>query len=272
MTHVSAIFYYPLKSARGISLEHARLDDRGIRGDRRWMLVDPDGRAVSQREAARLSLVQPGFTAEGMVVEAPGMEQVVIPRRSDGEGRRVTLWDDLCTASDMGDGPADWFSTYLGRAVRMVFMPADSRRRIDPAWDSRGRITSFTDGFPLLFTNQSSLDDLNSRLSEPVPMNRFRPSVVISGAGPWAEDWWSMVRISGVEYDVGKPCERCVMTTIDQDTAESGHEPLRTLATFRRVDGKTRFGRNVMHRDAGALRVGDRVDIITSTEPAGTPA
>ncbi len=272
MTHVSAIFYYPLKSARGIALDHARLDDRGIRGDRRWMLVDGEGRFVSQREASRLCLVQPGFTAEGMTLEAPGMDPVVVPRRSNGEGRRVVLWDDTCGASDMGDEPARWFSTFLDLPVRMVFMPADSRRRIDPAWDSRGRITSFTDGFPLLFTSQSSLDDLNGRLEERVPMNRFRPSVVISGAEPWAEDRWSLLRISGVEYDVGKPCERCVMATINQDTGEAGHEPLRTLATFRRVNGKTLFGRNVMHRDAGVLRVGDRVDVVTSAETAGTPS
>ncbi|MGH7658585.1 MAG: MOSC domain-containing protein, partial [Gemmatimonadales bacterium] len=202
MTHVSAIHFYPVKSMAGISLESGRLDDLGLRGDRRWMLIDEGCRYVSQREVAHLCMVQPEFTPEGLRVSAPGMEPLVIRRGADGPEVEVAVWGDRCLAMEVGSAPSEWFSEYVGARVRLVYLPSDSTRRIDPSYDTRGRRTSFTDGFPLLFTSESSLADLNSRLKTPVPMNRFRPSVVISGPDAWAEDGWERLRINGVVYDV----------------------------------------------------------------------
>jgi uncharacterized protein YcbX len=168
----------------------------------------------------------------------------------------VQVWDDRCLARDLGDEPARWFSSFLGEQVRLVFMPDETFRQIDVDYVPGIRRVSFADGFPLLLIGEGSLDELNRRLPKPVPMNRFRPNLVLAGSEPFAEDTWASVQIGAVGFDVLKPCSRCVATTVDHDTAEAGKEPLRTLATFRKRGHGVYFGQNLLHQGPGSLAVG----------------
>jgi uncharacterized protein YcbX len=173
----------------------------------------------------------------------------------------VTVWDDACSASWVGDRAAEWFSEFLGYPCTLVHMGERVVRPADPAFAPAGARVSFADGFPFLMISEESLVDLNSRLSDPLPMNRFRPNLVVAGGGPFAEDTWKCLEIAGVRLRVVKPCARCVVTTTDQATAERGKEPLRTLATYRKVAGEVMFGQNVVHENTGWLRVGNTVII-----------
>lgn len=264
---VSQLYCYPIKSARGIALSRAELDRFGIRHDRRFMLIDPTGRFVSQREEPRLALAVPRFDGDDVVVEAPGQSPLRLPLAGlPGPRRDVTLWDwdGRNESVDQGDGPAAWWSAYLGTPVRLVFSPEDSARPTQPTPHGRGvgGVVSFSDGFPLLVVSQASLDDLNARLAEPLPMNRFRPNMVVEGVAPFAEDTWQRFRAGGVTLRGTKPCARCPITTTDQDTAERGVEPLRTLATFRRGERGVLFGQNAEHEAPGHMAVGDPIEVL----------
>jgi uncharacterized protein len=246
--HISGLFSYPIKSGAGISLESANLDERGIVGDREYMVVDADGVFLTQREAPKLALV---------AWRAP---EVVTPTGAaavrSGPLRQVTVWEYAGPALDCGDAVAELLSEFLGRSCRLVQTPPGHARRSD---DGRTGV-GFADGYPLLLIGQASLDDLNSRLPEPLPMNRFRPNVVVSGSQPFAEDQWRRVLLGGVPAEVVKPCKRCAITRVDQATGVRGDgEPLRTLGAFRKVKGGVIFGQNVVHDAPGILRVGDRV-------------
>ena len=258
--HLGAIHLYPIKSARGISLSSASLDDFGLARDRRWMVVDSSGRFVSQREAHQLALVEVGLDGDDLIVGTAGLPDLrVSPPPADGPEEYVTIWGDSCLAQDGGAKAADWFSTYLDRSVRLVFMPPTTFRVANPAYVPHPRRVSFADAYPLLLIGEESLADLNRRLETPLPMNRFRPNLVVVGSEAFAEDGWTTIRVGEVVLDVVKPCDRCVTTTIDQATAVAGKEPLRTLSQFRKWKGQVYFGQNVVHRTQGILRTGDPV-------------
>jgi len=232
------------------------LDQFGLQYDRRWMVVDQGGRLVTQREHPRLALLRPALDADRLTVNAPGAAPLVLPLHpTESVVVRVTVWHDVCDAIWLGPGPAAWFSGVLGAPVELVYMPDATVRPTDPAY-AVGHRVSFADGFPLLLLSEESLADLNSRLTQPLPMNRFRPNLVIVGGDPYAEDRLRRFEIGGIGFRVVKPCGRCVVTTTDQETAERGVEPLRTLATYRRLEGEVMFGQNVVHRGTGRLRVG----------------
>jgi uncharacterized protein len=271
--HVSALFVYPVKGAAGISLMQAELDEFGIHHDRRWMVVDAAGRFITPRHHPRLALVRTALTGTALVLAAPGAGELRLPlqRALDGPGPsgartvRARVWLDDVDAIDAGNDAASFLTAWLGFAVRLVYMPTTTVRPTDPAYSRPGDRVSFADGFPLLLIGQSSLDELNRRLEEPVPMLRFRPNIVVAGAEPHAEDGWRRIRIGAVECDVVKPCGRCVVTTLDLATAVAGPEPLRTLATYRRREGQVYFGQNVIHRATGTVAVGAAVDVLADT-------
>jgi uncharacterized protein len=224
------------------------------------MLVDREGTFLSQRKLPRMALIEPRPQGDGLRVTAPGMEPLVVA--APGGGRRpVGIWKDRCDALDAGTEAARWFSGFLGVDCSLVRQADDEARLVDA--DFTGGVenphVSFVDGFPLLLTSTESLADLNRRMARTVPMDRFRPNVVVSGAPAWAEDRWRQVRIGSVAFAVVKPCARCAITTVDQATGEKGSEPLRTLGTFRRGDGGVLFGQNLVHRARGTLEVGDPV-------------
>jgi uncharacterized protein len=265
MIQIAALHYYPIKSCRGFAAESALITRRGLEHDRLLMLVDQAGMFLTQREFPRMALIEPhllpGEAGEQLTLRAPQMPPLDLTVSQAGPRRTVTVWRSRCQAVDQGDGAADWFSTYLGAQVRLVRLADDFRRTVSPDYAvNPDDETSFSDGYPILLIAQASLDDLNTRLATPLPMNRFRPNIVVSGCAPFAEDSWQRIRIGGVELALVKPCARCPIPTTDQETAEVGKEPLATLATFRRGrGGAVLFGQNVIGLGTGQIRVGDEV-------------
>lgn len=257
---LSGLNIYPIKAARGIALAHAEVDGFGLRYDRRWMVVDEVGGFLSQRSHPRMALVSPSVRGDCLQVEAPGMPALETPLQPSATvATTVTVWDDTCAATWVGESAAAWFTTFLGTPCSLVYMADDVRRPADPAFASAGTRVSFADGFPFLLISEESLADLNGRLAQALPMNRFRPNLVVAGGEPYAEDGWDRIEIGSIGLRVVKPCGRCVVTTTDQTTGERGQEPLRTLATYRRQGGEVMFGQNVVHENTGRLRVGDAI-------------
>ncbi len=263
--HVSELYVYPIKSLRGIPLEEAQLDERGVHLDRRWMLVDADGVFISQREAHRLALVDVTVAGEGLRITAPGMQPLEVGTGT-GTPMRTRIWRDDVNAVPVSKVADEWFSTFLGETVRLVYMPDHAQRVVDRSYVQPDRIVGFADAFPLLIIGQPSLDLLNEKLraagNEPIPMRRFRPNVVIAGARPHEEDEWRQIEIGDVPVDVVKPCARCVITTIDVETAMAGKEPLRTLATYRKRGSHVLFGQNAVHRALKPIRRGAEVRVV----------
>jgi uncharacterized protein YcbX len=267
MITVSQLNIYPVKSCRGVSLNAVTLDDRGPVNDRRWMLTDQEGVFLTQREKPRLSLVSVQVTDSGIVLSAPGMPPLAVdaPIHDDGADFVTKVWDDTVRVRPADPEAGRWFTQFLGTPAQLVFLPDDAARvmRDEYSGDIReSRRVTLTDGAPLLLISEESLADLNSRLADPLPMNRFRPSVVVRGGGKFAEDSWKRIAIGEVIFEVAKPCARCATTTVDQATGVRGKEPLRTLATFRKVGSEVMFGQNIAHHAPGELRVGMDVRVI----------
>jgi uncharacterized protein len=260
---LSEINVYPLKSAKGISVRTALVERRGIQFDRRWMVVDSSGVFLSQRAFPRLALISTHFGSDTLYVNAPGMNTLTLLLQPSGtDPIRVHVWNDAVDAISAGDEAQKWFSTYLNMPSRLVFMPENSIRHVEPESAIHNDIVSFADGFPLLLISQHSLDDLNNRLVTPVPMNRFRPNVVVNDSSAFAEDRWKKIRIGTMLFYVVKPCSRCITTTVDQETGIQGKEPLATLSRYRKVDGNVLFGQNIIPENVGTITVGDQVENI----------
>jgi uncharacterized protein YcbX len=259
---LTGITVYPIKSARGIPADSWELDEFGLQFDRRWMVVDQDGEFISQRDCPRLALVRPSVEDGALRIEAPGMPRLELSLDPlPTVTTRATVWESMCTATWLGQTPANWFSEFLGCGASLVHMPATTMRPANPVYAPAGTRVSFVDGYPLLLISEESLADLNRRLELPLPMNRFRPNLVVAGGQPYEEDTWASIRIGEMAMHVVKPCDRCVITTTDQVTAERGKEPLRTLAMYRNVDGKVFFGQNLVHQGRGKLHVGAPVTL-----------
>ncbi|MFC3415739.1 MOSC domain-containing protein [Algoriphagus hitonicola] len=262
---VQDIFIYPIKSLGGIRVESAEVRERGFRYDRRWMLVTPDRMFVSQRKIHKMALLQVEIKADGLSVfqKNDPKSQIFIPfDECTEESILVTVWDDQMEAKKVGSDYDRWFSDSLGFDVILVKMTEQSHRPVSPKYAVNGETVSFADGMPYLVIGQSSLDDLNSRLDIPVKMDRFRPNIVFSGGTPYLEDSMRKLKIGNLNFQVVKPCARCVMTTVDQQTAELGKEPLRTLATYRTNNNKVLFGQNAVALEAGEIKVGDKIQLI----------
>jgi MOSC domain-containing protein len=259
---LTALNIYPIKSTKGIALAESDVDGFGLRYDRRWMVVDSAGQFLSQRSHPRLALVVPRIQGDKLEVDGPGMPTLELPLHpSSAITTTVAVWDDVCSASWVGESAAAWFSEFLECACSLVYMADDVIRPADPVFARPGSRVSFADGFPFLLISEESLADLNRRLAEPLPMNRFRPNLVVAGGDPYEEDRWTALEIGGIKLRVVKPCGRCVVTTTDQTTGERGKEPLRTLATYRKRDGEVMFGQNVVHESQGRLFLGDAVRV-----------
>jgi uncharacterized protein YcbX len=260
---VDQIFVYPVKSCAGIQLDAARVVATGFEWDRRWMVVGEDGRFLSQREHPRMALVRTRLAEGRLVLGAPHLFDLEVPLDPEpGPAVRATVWRDECDAIDEGKAAADWFTDHLGVSARLVRLASDDARPLGTTTAQPGDRVSFADSYPFLLLSQGSLEKLNRRLSLPVPMDRFRPNIVVSGCQPHAEDTWRTVRMGDVDFRVVKPCARCVVTTTNQQTGERGPEPLQTLATYRLQDGEVHFGQNLVHSGAGTVTVGDSLVIL----------
>ncbi|MGE0786884.1 MAG: MOSC domain-containing protein [Sandaracinaceae bacterium] len=251
---LAEIWIYPVKSLCGVRVERAEVGELGVEHDRRYMLVDPTGRFVTQREHPSLAAVSAELTADGLVLTTPGGARVSVGRT--GEPRRVTIWGDPVEAVDVGADAAALLSDHVASPVRLVYMPSSVRRRADEEHTREGDLVSFADAFSFLVTHQASLDDLNARLDVPVDIRRFRPNLVIAGGAAWAEDGWRELRIGEVTLRSPKPCARCAVVDVDPDRAEPDRRVLGELARFRKVERHVNFGINYAHDGRGALRVG----------------
>jgi uncharacterized protein YcbX len=263
MLVVSQLFIYPIKSLGGIALNTAQLTDRGLQHDRRWMLIDDDNRFLSQREHAQMALfklevladaLKVTYTADGSTINIP-----FVPLKQDLLD--VAIWDDTCTGQLVSDVVDAWFTVKLGIPARLVYMPDETHRAADPRYTTQGTISSFADAYPALLIGQASLDDLNNRLAEKLPMNRFRPNIVFTGGEAYSEDQMNHITINGVDMYGVKLCARCVMTTINQETIAKGKEPLKTLSSYRRKGAKILFGQNLAFNSTGIISVGDELSV-----------
>jgi uncharacterized protein YcbX len=263
---LAEINIYPVKSTRGIPLEQGEVVARGLRWDRRWMLVDEAGNFITARQYPALSRVATAIGEHTLEINGPGQPPLSVPLRpQSGDRTRVTVWKSQCAALLVGAEADAWFSDYLGLSCRLVQMTDELVRDVDPAYGRPGDEVSFADGFPLLLIGRASLDDLSRRLGRSLSMRRFRPNLVVEGSEAYAEDDWRRIRIGGLEFDGVKNCSRCIFTTIDPDTGvpDPDREPLRTLAAYRRrAGGGVFFGQNLIPRGEGMLRLGDTVEIL----------
>ncbi len=262
---LSAITTYPIKGCYRTEQTSAQVRPWGLAGDRRWLIVDADtGRAVTQRENARLTQIRPRPTLSGLVLSSGELGDLAVDTPLHGERTGVSLFQANGLAARYADPNADdWLSLVLGTKVRLVWQDDPTSRDTD---DHPGDPVSFADGYPLLLANTASLDALNDLIAEgtggaALPMTRFRPNLVITGGPAWIEDAWTAgrVRIGEVTFRVPKPCGRCVVTTTDQETGERGREPLATLARHRNVNQKLLFGTNMIPEHPGTLSLGDPV-------------
>lgn len=264
-----SIHIHPVKAFRRLTLREVVVEPWGPAGDRRWMLIDDRGKVVTQRRHPRLALAAAELLpGGGVVLSAPGSAPVTAAVPAPGRTVPVVLFGDEVEAVPAEDGSVHaWCSEVLGEPVRLVHLddPA-TRRPVDPAFALPGETVSFADGYPLLLTTTASLAGLNSLIAEgahraegPLPMDRFRPNVVIEGTDPWEEDRWTRVTIGEVTFRVAKPSGRCVVTTTDQHTARRGKEPLHSLAARPRPDGRLVFGQNLVPLAPGTIRTGDPV-------------
>ncbi len=256
---VHALYLYPVKSLAGIPVSSFSLDDFGPQGDRRWMIVDADRQFVTQRDHPELAMVATSVDGDCVTVTIPG--EGSFPLRATADEARVRVWQDWVKAVSGEPTASAALSRYCGTEVRFVYMPDETYRRVDAGRVTEMRRVAFADGFPLLVTNLSSLEELNSRLDSPVEMIRFRPNIVVEGAGAWQEDHWHELQIADQRFSLVKPCTRCVMTTVDPltGTKAASLQPLRTLGQYRRTEDGVIFGMNGIHETPGRIRVGDPV-------------
>lgn len=269
---LTGLFIYPIKSLSGISVPEAEITSRGLQYDRRWLLVDGRNRFLTQREHPQLALlaVEPAYN--GFLLRhrrRPELLPLYVPFEAASDKTSfVTIWDDMVFAQRGTPDADQWLSEALGLACHLVHMSDMARREVEPdkpELNPAGTLVSFADGYPYLLASEEALAYLNTQLAEPVPMNRFRPNLVVAGLPtPDADDAWRNFQIAGLPFRAVRGCGRCVMTTIDQATSQKSPlgEPLRTLATYRKQGAKIMFGQNVTGPASGRLRVGDVVNVL----------
>lgn len=271
MLKLSEIWVYPVKSLGGISLQEAQVTDRGLELDRRWLLVDDDGRFLSQREYPGLALFRQEIVGDNLRIThkvlLESIEMPLHPVFTDETVKiEVKVWDDIINAFEISSVITEWFTKLLGLSVRLVYMPNESKRKLDPDYAISGdEITSFSDAYPFLIIGQSSLDDLNRRLEVKVPMNRFRPNFVFINGDAYEEDFWRNFSIGNLLFVGVKCCDRCVVTTVDQEKGiVAGKDPLKTLAQYRNFGNKVLFGQNVIGLELGVVSVGDKIQVLSN--------
>jgi uncharacterized protein YcbX len=269
---------YPVKSCRGEDLSEALIEPWGLAGDRRWMVVDETSTVVTAREVHRMLRVVPELVAGGVRLAGPGVDPLFVAA-PDSPAGDVTIWSSTVAAGFASPEADAWLSTVLEQPVRLVYLDDPTRRHTNPLFSNADDVVSFADGYPMLMASTNSLNQLNDWIAEgprpdegPLPITRFRPNLIVSGALPFAEDGWVRIRIGDATFRVAKGCDRCVLTTLDPETGEKQMEPITTLARHRRWDGKTWFAANLLPDSPGAtLRVGDEVEVLETRDASDGP-
>jgi uncharacterized protein YcbX len=254
---------YPVKSLGGISLHSSKVEKRGLQYDRRWMLVDSNNIFLTQRQHPEMALLRVSISDDGLIIthKIKNLGEITVPFIPEGEKIEVAVWSNLCIALSFRKNINEWLSDALGINCSIVYMPESTQRPVNPKY-AANEIVSFADGYPFLIIGEESLSLLNSKLSVELPMNRFRPNFVFSGGFPHCEDEWKRFQIGNVIFHGVKPSDRCVVTTVNQDTAEKGKEPLATLATYRKFNHEVLFGQNLISESDGDVKVGDKIILI----------
>ncbi|MGZ3754646.1 MAG: MOSC domain-containing protein [Mucilaginibacter sp.] len=266
MLTISELYIYPIKSLGGIKITSGEITDRGFQYDRRWMLVDKNNYFLSQRVNAQMALFDVTVTSNGLkVFNRTTLDEISIPFEPQTEEfAEVTVWDDTCTGQIVSNDADKWFSKNLSMSCRLVYMPVDTERFTNPKYTPADSLTSFADAYPFMMIGHASLDDLNTRLSHKLPINRFRPNIVFTGGLPYQEDRMDSLTINNIVFRGVKLCARCNMITIDQGNAAKSKEPTKTLATFRRRNNDVYFGQNLISEGTGVISVGDELTVLTT--------
>ena len=263
MLTLSEINIYPIKSLGGISLHSSEVEERGLKYDRRWVLVDESNTFFTQRDFPEMALLNVSIESSGLKLQhkTKNIEPLSIPFSfKHSKKDKVVIWEDIVIGEFYNSQIDDWFSKILGIKCHLVKMPETTRRVVDKKY-AKNKIVSFADGYPFLIIGQASLDDLNSRMEVPLPMNRFRTNFVFTGGKPFEEDNWKKFKIGSVNFEAIKPCARCVITTTNQETAERFKEPLLTLSKFRNFNNKVMFGMNLVSESTGQIAIGDKIEL-----------
>ena len=266
---LTGLYLYPVKSLGGYAVAEAEVTARGLRHDRRWLLVDERNRFLTQRQHPELALLAVAPAYNGFLLSHRQRSELLplfIPFEAQPDRTLfVTVWDDILWAWSGTPEADEWLSAALGRTCRLVYMSDMVRRDVEPARNPEGQLVSFADGYPFLLAGEAALADLNVRLAEPVRMDRFRPNLVFGGGAAYEDDAWEEFRIGDVPFRAVRGCGRCVLTTIDQQTAQKNAlgDPLRTLASYRQSENSTLFGQNVTGPGYGHLRVGDAIAVLS---------
>lgn len=264
MITLSNLTYYPIKSCKGFDVSEANVERMGLEHDRRMMVITLENKFITQREHPKLALVTPALQNGSVVLSAPSFDSLQFPIKKSGFTFPVQIWKSAgVQAVDQGDEAAEWFSNWLNTPVRLVHIAEGYKRKVSAEYAVyEDDHTGFADGYPILILSEESLQDLNGRLDSPIPMNRFRPNLVVKGCQPFEEDTWKRIRIGDVELALVKPCARCEVTTIDKETLERSKEPLKTLGKYRKHKLGAIFGVNVIPLNSGKLTVGGSVEIL----------
>jgi uncharacterized protein len=257
---LTEIYIYPIKSLGGIRVPSSKVMEKGLAFDRRWMLIDETSTFMTQRVHTLMALFKLEMNQSSFKITFKN-DSILLPFVHSHIPKEIktNVWDDEVTTFEVSEAYSNWFSEKLGMKCKLVFFPEENSRPVDVRYKINNENVSLADGYPLLIIGQSSLDDLNSRLELPVPMNRFRPNLVFVGGQPYEEDTWKFFTIGKNKFAGVKPCSRCVLTTVDQQTGEKGKEPLATLATYRKRENNIYFGQNVLAIDHNEIHEGDEI-------------
>ncbi|MEH6452149.1 MAG: MOSC N-terminal beta barrel domain-containing protein [Psychromonas sp.] len=262
MQSLTDIYIYPIKSVKAINLPASLVEEKGLKFDRRYMLIDQNGEFITGRNYPQLTQINVQFSRQKLIVNAPNMETLTIdPALFTEQTKIATVWSDKVNAQHCNPQYDQWFSDFLNIKCQLVFFSEHSQRFVK----NKKTQVSFADGYPLLLVNQASVEQLNTRLDKPVTALHFRPNIVIKGSIPFVEDSWSHIKIGEVEFEVSKPCSRCLFTNVDPKTGIANQqEPIRTLAKYRYYQGNIDFGQNLIPLNSGMIRYGDEVQVIST--------
>lgn len=264
MLKLSEIYIYPIKSLGGISLQTSDVELRGLKYDRRYLLVDENRLFMTQRDYPQMAFLKLSFVEGGFrILDIRNSSTTIIPFESQSSDViKVKIWEDVCCAVHVNKELDNWFSNALNKRCSLVYMPDDEKRIVEKKYINDEHIVSFADGYPFLILGKASLEDLNSRLKIPLSMDRFRPNFVFSGGEPYEEDNWKDFIIGDLKFKAVKPCARCVITTTDQETAIRNEEPLKTLSNYRKTNNKVMFGMNVICSKTGILSINENILLV----------
>ncbi|MBV6420085.1 MAG: putative protein YcbX [Ignavibacteriaceae bacterium] len=266
MLTLSEINIYPVKSLGGISLQSAEVEERGLKHDRRWVLIDESNTFFTQRDFPEMALIKVTIEKDGLLLEhkKKNYPPLLIPFSFEHSKKdKVIIWKDTVVGEFYNAQIDEWFSEILSIKCHLVKMPESTKRIVDKDY-AENKIVSFADAFPFMIIGQSSLDELNSRMKIQLPMNRFRTNFVFTGGKSFEEDNWKKFKLGNLLFEAVKPCARCVITTTDQETAERFKEPLLTLSKFRNFNNKVLFGMNLVCESIGKINVGDQITLLSN--------